>query len=1211
MNRINSLFRDASKKAPSATVEAVPEIKGQQWKPMTLRRPFLLTIIAITLALIALIQVLVIKDRQNDGLLFAPDIGEVGAFDTFLHRYLPTIVAVLYSIAWTWVDLDTKRIEPYRQLSKPGGATGRDSLLLHYPYDFLGFVPFTSFKRKHWTVFTSSCALILVAWGVTPLQGAIFATDTVTKSVSEPMQLAQNYLSIADQAAEVTANYTYSASNIVWLGERLPSFMTREAALMSFKPEDVEVLQTEDTLTARTTSFSVDITCEDPVLNRTGETLASSQGCLVPLPFGPDGTDIVHEPGRSYDVKRFSAFYAGTQNYDGLADFYLSPYCPEDVKDVFLVAFTENRQTDVDPPNPVTRLFCQPYYFQQDVTATVRRVDGSILNVSDAGPKSPMPQRMFNTSLHEWQVNVASQQNMVRSTIPSTEWPEQGRQLSETELTLTPEYEKSSKIIGLALGASQKPLEEYLDPGTLAESFQSIHRLLFARAMIDVLSIDYNDAMLVNGTRNYQTEAIRIVPGFAYVVEALLGLIAILAILLLTLNWGNLLKLETDPESVIALMALISCEGTILKQFSEHDQSGPKRLERETAECTYALDSASSNGFHTLKLIESTDYAIESDQAYNKVEDTQREYPAELSRTAGTCFVLAMAAILAAVAYLYHAGKKHGLALPSENRFVRQMVENYVPTIIATVIEPIWILLNRIVCTLQPFEGLRSGKASIKRSISLNYTSLPPQMTLLKALKARHFTLAAVCVLALLANVLAVAFSGMFNERSADISHAAFAMPIYEASLRSETGNITRSGPNAFYAAMANFTSATPMPPWTDDEAFYLPISLPTDVESSDRFQVETSSFGLDLKCQSAQTGSFTWNLTVPSLEEMDYMYANITVAIPQKSDSIMCRTEKMNVGKSIDPMPCSKQSMALEVILPLGPDTGPDVESSDGCRQLILGLWSRKTAGQLCSNDSYALTETDATSFICKPTLTRRLANVTVTGDGTVSDVQYDTMSEHASVDGAEPLIAKALQSLSHREISKYDFLYSYGGTWHNDSYPSSWDSYVMMNMDPYSGFLNPTLPPPDFDAAAALFSKAYRKVFAIWLSQNQGEIMTPAGGDSTTIIGRILKPEERIMVSKSMVILSVTILALYITTACVVYARQPAKFLPRMPITIASDIALFAASKAVAEIDPTLARDRLLGLEEMKFGYGAFIGTDGESHVGIEKAPFVIPSR
>lgn len=110
-----------------------------------------------------------------------------------------------------------------------------------------------------------------------------------------------------------------------------------------------------------------------------------------------------------------------------------------------------------------------------------------------------------------------------------------------------------------------------------------------------------------------------------------------------------------------------------------------------------------------------------------------------------------------------------GLQLPSQNKFVQNLLENYIPTAIATLIEPLWVLLNRLLCLLQPIQELQDCKAKAQDSVDLNYNSLPPQLVLFKALRARHFVLAAVCSMALLANVLSIAFAGLFNHDVAEV----------------------------------------------------------------------------------------------------------------------------------------------------------------------------------------------------------------------------------------------------------------------------------------------------------------------------------------------------------------------------------------------------------------------------------------------------------
>lgn len=66
-------------------------------------------------------------------------------------------------------------------------------------------------------------------------------------------------------------------------------------------------------------------------------------------------------------------------------------------------------------------------------------------------------------------------------------------------------------------------------------------------------------------------------------------------------------------------------------------------------------------------------------------------------------------------------------------------------------------------------------------------------------------------------------------------------------------------------------------------------------------------------------------------------------------------------------------------------------------------------------------------------------------------------------------------------------------------------------------------------------------------------------------------------------------------------------------MPTSIASLIALFAASSAVQDMRGTSylnkkGRAHHLGKLDARYGYGNFIGGgDGRVHIGIEKSPFV----
>ena len=122
--------------------------KPKYWTPPALRAPVLIFTIAICWALIVVLEYLLFVSRRDSGLIFAPIINDLPLRRTFLYLYFPTILAVVFSIYWAWIDLETKRMEPYYQLSKKDGALGKDSLLLQYPFSFIPFVPFRALRDR-------------------------------------------------------------------------------------------------------------------------------------------------------------------------------------------------------------------------------------------------------------------------------------------------------------------------------------------------------------------------------------------------------------------------------------------------------------------------------------------------------------------------------------------------------------------------------------------------------------------------------------------------------------------------------------------------------------------------------------------------------------------------------------------------------------------------------------------------------------------------------------------------------------------------------------------------------------------------------------------------------------------------------------------------------------------------------------------------------
>lgn len=118
------------------------------WKPETMQSPVLLSLALASLLIAALLEILAQKSAADGALSIVATAEDIPPLVSFGYLYLPTIVAVLYSLAWNWVDLDVKRMQPWLQLSRDEGALGKDSLFLDYPVDFVAFVPFKAARNR-------------------------------------------------------------------------------------------------------------------------------------------------------------------------------------------------------------------------------------------------------------------------------------------------------------------------------------------------------------------------------------------------------------------------------------------------------------------------------------------------------------------------------------------------------------------------------------------------------------------------------------------------------------------------------------------------------------------------------------------------------------------------------------------------------------------------------------------------------------------------------------------------------------------------------------------------------------------------------------------------------------------------------------------------------------------------------------------------------
>jgi len=503
--------------------------------------------------------------------------------------------------------------------------------------------------------------------------------------------------------------------------------------------------------------------------------------------------------------------------------------------------------------------------------------------------------------------------------------------------------------------------------------------------------------------------------------------------------------------------------------------------------------------------------------------------------------------------------------------------------------EPIFTMITRTLCMLQPYEQLRRGHEMPGRSITLDYASLPPQAVVFRALKNKHVGLALVSLMTILANVLSVAFSGLLTESSVLISQntdftATHQFPLNGTSLGN--GSLSRNRPSydSYYVASSNLTAGTPLPPWTDGQFFYLPFEpyVPSAANITQR-KAATPAVKASLNCFPLHQATNGRNLTWKTLD------GRITCDLGLLTNFTSAQHDT---------------PQAIEHVSFASSDQGE--QGPKHCDLKVMAGWTRASKPL----DSSPL---NASWIGCMPALQVDLREVTVDLEGNVLystplNSTTDTQEQVFEPDdmGVVNSVHKVLDATSLVGSS-----YITNPSWHNDSYPSDFINYLMAQTTNNTAFLDPLLSPPLFEEVAPLLDLLYSKLFAITLANNIDKILRPSN-DTTTITGVSMGPETRIFAQEAMLFVAVVILAVFFLVTIVLYIRRPWRILPRMPTTLASQIAFFAASHALTDLAETSGmseKERNAYVKGLKqtYGFGRFVGTDGKPHIGIEREPLV----
>jgi hypothetical protein len=511
----------------------------------------------------------------------------------------------------------------------------------------------------------------------------------------------------------------------------------------------------------------------------------------------------------------------------------------------------------------------------------------------------------------------------------------------------------------------------------------------------------------------------------------------------------------------------------------------------------------------------------------------------------------------------------------------------------------------------------------------------------------RHFRLASLSFVAILANVLTIALSGVFVIRETTILTNVDAIqlrsPILNVSVFSNSStfqtdftSVARASGEPFQFLLSNVTTGTPLPPWTTNERFYLPVNLTLKENKSVNHRLTTLGFESSTDCTvlTESRGSFAYEFSLNSdATQIKFQttesFPNGTKAecfVPMgMTDDTVTFADKNHPTTQIFVSGNPAGLNAVEAFTLSYPGFSDEYENKIGCQNQFVGLWARANISlseELSIVNAPAKTEnigftTSATAnttsvsleklvLVCKPRTYAARYDVTIGPKGQILSAVELPNSTFAVNDTITDGVFEQLQ-----------LPFSYPNdllTWHNDSRARDWMSFFVAKIAKSDSLLDPTVPLPDGIDLGKRVSDVLRRLFALTLAVNQNAFIELE--EPVKVATQELSTVNRVFLSGVMYKIALVILCIDIIVVLNIYLRMPKPFLPRMPTSIASTVAFFAASYFAQELAEEASTCRtpegLVGRlknSDQNFGFGNFIGTDGGVHVGIEREPLVHP--
>ena len=316
----------------------------------------------------------------------------------------------------------------------------------------LSGLSFVLTTHRHWSVFASGMAMVLILWVITPLQSSLLTIESVDRVIPTQFEPAAEFKT--NRSKELDSDFFLESYYVTWLGQEIGAFMTKEFVTQPFVPQDYNSsyptgYRGNVSWIAEVTGYQTHVDCTPANISAPGE-----NGDDV-YTFATDKCSHRINPllGGAGPVTR-NLMYIGHGSISNSGQDYLrKSNCPAD--NIFLGVWAKSQSTSA---RKVSGIFCKSSYSSSKVNITFDATSWSITNYSVIGEPKKLPTEhgIINiTSFEQYLAKGAPESTdgrLVPTGVPSTH-------------PRSSDWTLSSPVgpVEYALGLEDEPFDEFIN----------------------------------------------------------------------------------------------------------------------------------------------------------------------------------------------------------------------------------------------------------------------------------------------------------------------------------------------------------------------------------------------------------------------------------------------------------------------------------------------------------------------------------------------------------------------------------------------------------------------------------------------------------------------------------------------------------------------------------------------------------------------------